>query len=130
VQMRFLLSSIALVTFSILANAQAADDRVKIGVLTDMNGPYAAITGKGSVAAAELAIEDFGGKALGKSVEFVVADHMQSLTSAQASPESGTTMRGSMPSSTAPAHPLLWRSWKSPNHATRSLHSPALFRPT
>jgi branched-chain amino acid transport system substrate-binding protein len=49
----------------------------KIGVLTDMNGPYAAITGKGSVAAAELAIEDFGAKALGKSVELVVADHMQ-----------------------------------------------------
>jgi hypothetical protein len=75
-QMRFLLSSIALVTFSFLANAQAAD-HVKIGVLTDMNGPYAAITGKGSVAAAELAIEDFGGKALGKPVELVVADHMQ-----------------------------------------------------
>jgi branched-chain amino acid transport system substrate-binding protein len=76
-QIRFLLSAIAVVTFSILANAQAADDRVKIGVLTDMNGPYAAITGKGSVAAAELAIEHFGGKALGKSVELVVADHMQ-----------------------------------------------------
>ncbi len=77
IQMRFLLSSIAIATFSILADAQAADDYVKIGVLTDMNGPYAAITGKGSVAAAELAIEDFGGKAFGKSVELVVADHMQ-----------------------------------------------------
>jgi branched-chain amino acid transport system substrate-binding protein len=76
-QIRSMLSAIALVTFSILANAQAADDRVKIGVLTDMNGPDAAITGKGSVAAAELAIEDFGGKALGKPVELVVADHMQ-----------------------------------------------------
>jgi branched-chain amino acid transport system substrate-binding protein len=59
-QIRFMLSAIALVTFSILANAQAADDRVKIGVLTDMNGPYAAITGKGSVAAAELAIYVIG----------------------------------------------------------------------
>src|SRR3984893_2963595 len=76
-QIRFLVSAIGLVTFSILANAQAADDRVKIGVLTDMNGPYAAITGKGSVAAAELAIEDFGGTALGRPVELVVADHMQ-----------------------------------------------------
>jgi Periplasmic binding protein len=113
-----------------LANAQAADDHVKIGVLTDMNGPYAAITSKGSVAAAELAIEDFGGKALGKSVELVVADHMQSPTSAQASPEDGTTMRGSMPSSMAAAHPLLWQSWKSRNHATRSLHSQELFRLT
>jgi branched-chain amino acid transport system substrate-binding protein len=76
-QTRFLLLSIALVTFLILADAKAADDHVKIGVLTDLNGPYAAITGKGSVAAAELAIEDFGGKALGKPVELVVADHMQ-----------------------------------------------------
>jgi branched-chain amino acid transport system substrate-binding protein len=76
-QMRLLLSSIALATLFIFANARAADDRVKIGVLTDMNGPYAAITGKGSVAAAELAIEDFGGKALGKPIELVVADHMQ-----------------------------------------------------
>ncbi len=76
-QMRLLLSSIALVTFSIFANARATDDRVKIGVLTDMNGPYAALTGKGSVAAAELAIEDFGGKVLGEPVELVVADHMQ-----------------------------------------------------
>ena len=76
-QIRLMLSAIVVVTFSILANAQAADDRVKIGVLTDMNGPYASITGKGSVAAAQLAIEDFGGKALGKPVELVVADHMQ-----------------------------------------------------
>jgi branched-chain amino acid transport system substrate-binding protein len=71
-QMRLLLSSIALATLFIFANARAADDRVKIGVLTDMNGPYAAITGKGSVAAAELAIEDFGGKALDKPLELVV----------------------------------------------------------
>ena len=76
-QPRLLLSIIALATVSLIANAKAGDDHVKIGVLTDMNGPYAAITGKGSVAAAELAIEDFGGKPLGNSVELVSADHMQ-----------------------------------------------------
>ena len=76
-QPRLLLSIIALATVSLIANAKAGDDHVKIGVLTDMNGPYAAITGKGSVAAAELAIEDFGGKTLGNSVELVSADHMQ-----------------------------------------------------
>jgi branched-chain amino acid transport system substrate-binding protein len=76
-QIRFVLSAIVLATSSIITNAKAADDHVKIGVLTDMNGPYAAITGKGSVAAAELAIEDFGGRALGKPVELVAADHMQ-----------------------------------------------------
>jgi branched-chain amino acid transport system substrate-binding protein len=38
-QIRLMLSAIALVALSIFANAHAADDRVKIGVLTDMNGP-------------------------------------------------------------------------------------------
>ena len=37
----------------------AAANTIKIGVLTDMNGPYAANTGKGSVVGAQLAAEDF-----------------------------------------------------------------------
>jgi branched-chain amino acid transport system substrate-binding protein len=53
--------------------AMAASDHVKIGVLTDMSGPYSAIAGKGSVAAARLAIEDFGGELLGKPIELAVA---------------------------------------------------------
>src|SRR5262249_25158024 len=35
---------------------------LRIGVLTDMSGPYADPTGKGSVEAARMAVEDFGGK--------------------------------------------------------------------
>jgi branched-chain amino acid transport system substrate-binding protein len=52
-----------------------AQDAVKIGVLTDMTGPYADLAGPGSVEAAKLAIEDFGGSVLGKKVELVVGDH-------------------------------------------------------
>jgi branched-chain amino acid transport system substrate-binding protein len=48
---------------------------VKIGVLTDMSGVYATGTGKGSVAAAQMAIEDFGGTVLGKPIKLVSADH-------------------------------------------------------
>jgi branched-chain amino acid transport system substrate-binding protein len=48
---------------------------VKIGVLTDMAGPYAAITGKGAVVAAELALEDFAKELPGAKVELVSADH-------------------------------------------------------
>ena len=59
------------------SSASAASDHVKIGVLTDLSGPYAAITGKGSVAAAQIAVEDFGGSVLGKPVEIVVGDHQQ-----------------------------------------------------
>jgi branched-chain amino acid transport system substrate-binding protein len=57
------------------SGAVAASDRVKIGVLTDMSGAYSSITGKGSVVAARLAIEDFGSELLGKPIELVVADH-------------------------------------------------------
>jgi branched-chain amino acid transport system substrate-binding protein len=46
--------------------AQLSDDIVKIGVLTDMNGPASTPTGQGSVTAAQKAVDDFGGKMLGK----------------------------------------------------------------
>ncbi len=52
-----------------------SDDKVKIGVLTDMSGQYADSGGKGSVEAAKMAIEDFGGKVQGKPIELVFADH-------------------------------------------------------
>jgi len=55
--------------------AQAADRPVKIGVLNDMSGLYADLTGPGSVIAARMAVEDFGGKALGRPIEIVSADH-------------------------------------------------------
>jgi branched-chain amino acid transport system substrate-binding protein len=47
------------------AMAQVSDDIVKIGVLTDMNGPASAPTGQGSVTAAQMAIDDIGGTELG-----------------------------------------------------------------
>ena len=55
--------------------AQMSNDTVKIGVLTDMNGPYADNTGVGTVLATQMAIDDFGGKINGKAIEIVSADH-------------------------------------------------------
>ena len=52
-----------------------ANGTVKLGLMLDRSGPYAAVTGKGSQTAAEMAIEDFGGKVLGAPIELVVADH-------------------------------------------------------
>jgi len=52
-----------------------SDDIVKIGLLLDMSGLYADVTGRGSAAAAQMAIDDFGGKVLGKKIELVVVDH-------------------------------------------------------
>ena len=48
---------------------------VKIGVLTDMSGPASTPTGQGSVTAAQMAVEDFGGTVLGKKIEVIVGDH-------------------------------------------------------
>jgi len=50
-------------------------DVVKIAVMNDMSGLYADIGGPGSVEAARMAVQDFGGKVLGKPVEIVFADH-------------------------------------------------------
>ena len=57
------------------ANAQISDDVVKIGVLTDMSSLYADATGKGSLAAVQMAVADYGAKVKGKPVEVIAADH-------------------------------------------------------
>jgi branched-chain amino acid transport system substrate-binding protein len=57
------------------ARAQLSNDVVKIGVLTDLSGPAATATGPGSVTAAQMAAEDFGGKVLSKPITVVSADH-------------------------------------------------------
>ena len=63
-------------TTSVIAQtAQVSDGVVRVGVIEDMSGVYADITGKGAVTAAQMAVEDFGGKVLGVPVEVVFADH-------------------------------------------------------
>ena len=52
-----------------------AQETVKIGVLNDQSGVFASYQGIGSVIAAQMAVEDYGGKAAGKRVEVVAADH-------------------------------------------------------
>ena len=56
------------------AGAQISDDVVRIGIMGDMAGPYAGNGGPGSVLAARMAIEDFGGKVTGKPVELLIVD--------------------------------------------------------
>ncbi|HYG68601.1 MAG TPA: ABC transporter substrate-binding protein, partial [Anaeromyxobacteraceae bacterium] len=52
-----------------------SDGVVRIGVLTDMTGYYSDLAGQGSVLAARMAVEDFGGKILGQAIEVISADH-------------------------------------------------------
>jgi branched-chain amino acid transport system substrate-binding protein len=71
----FLLGIAAASLSSAPAFAQISDNVVKIGVLTDMNGPASTPTGQGSVTAAQMAVDDFGGTVLGKPISVVVGDH-------------------------------------------------------
>jgi branched-chain amino acid transport system substrate-binding protein len=57
------------------AVGQVSDNVVKVGVLTDMTGAYSDLAGPGSVIAAQMAAEDFGGKVLGKPIVIISADH-------------------------------------------------------
>ena len=55
--------------------AQAASDKVVIGDIDDMSGPYADILGAGGIEAIKMAIADFGGTVLGKPIDILTADH-------------------------------------------------------
>ncbi|MCK1394471.1 ABC transporter substrate-binding protein [Bradyrhizobium sp. 1] len=67
------------------ARAQGvSDDVVKIGVLTDMSGQFSHESGPGSVTAIKMAVDDFGGKVLGRPIEVVVADHQNKPDTASA----------------------------------------------
>lgn len=67
--------SLASVALPLTATAELSDNKVKIGVLSDMSGVYKSLEGPGAVIAAQMAIEDFGGTVLGQPIEIVSADH-------------------------------------------------------
>ncbi len=70
-----ILASAVFLTLQGDARAQISDDVIKIGVLTDMSGVTADVTGKGDVAAAELAVAEVGGTLHGKPIQVIFADH-------------------------------------------------------
>lgn len=55
--------------------AAASAQNLKIGVLTDMSGPYSDTNGMGSVIATQMAVEKFGGSVNGNKIEVIYADH-------------------------------------------------------
>lgn len=66
---------LAFAALLVAASARADEQPIRIGVLNDMSGPYADFQGPGSVLAAQMAVEDYGGKAAGHKVEVISADH-------------------------------------------------------
>ena len=77
--MKGLASALAIATAllgALPAAAEISDGAVKIGVLTDMSGVYSDITGKGSITAARMAVEDcLKAECQGMKIEVVSADH-------------------------------------------------------
>ncbi|MBS0467783.1 MAG: ABC transporter permease, partial [Proteobacteria bacterium] len=52
--------------------AQAQNSQpVRIGLIVDQSSVYSAVTGKGSITGAQMAIEEHGGKVLGRSIELL-----------------------------------------------------------
>src|SRR5450830_1322261 len=71
------MASLALAVSFNGAQAQISDGVVKIGVLTDMSGPYSAMGGRGSVLARQMAVEDcLKAECKGMKIEIVSADHL------------------------------------------------------
>jgi branched-chain amino acid transport system substrate-binding protein len=65
----------ALALLGSAAQAEISGNAVKIGVLNDQSGLYADLAGQGSVEAARMAVEDFGGSINGAPIEVLSADH-------------------------------------------------------
>ncbi|MGO4713235.1 ABC transporter substrate-binding protein [Bradyrhizobium sp. 2TAF24] len=67
---------VAMVASALLGTSAVAQHApVKLGVLTDMSSLYSDNGGPGSVVAAQMAVDDFGGKVLGRSIQIVASDH-------------------------------------------------------
>jgi branched-chain amino acid transport system substrate-binding protein len=73
--MRFALA----LALSLLAAPAFAAGTFTIGIMNDQSGPYADLAGPGSVQSMKMAVEDFGGSVLGKTIEVVVADHQNKV---------------------------------------------------
>ncbi len=74
-QAKFTALALLLGSAGLLAGAAHAQDKVKIGYISDMSSLYADLEGKGGATAIQMAIDDFGGKVLGKPIELLTVDH-------------------------------------------------------
>jgi branched-chain amino acid transport system substrate-binding protein len=80
-QRRTLIGSVIFLTGLVAASTVLAQEKkisdgvVRIGLIEDMSGVYADITGPGAVTAAKMAVEEFGETVLGMPIEIVSADH-------------------------------------------------------
>jgi len=78
--MKRILAGVAAGLLALCASSAIAQSEnkapLKIGGILDMSSLYADITGPGSLEAAKMAAEDFGGEVLGRKIEVIAADHL------------------------------------------------------
>ena len=79
------LRAAALALLATLAQAQAQTPQpFRIGAMVDMSGVYSAHGGPGMVTAVQMAVEDFGGKVLGRPIEVLSANYQNKVDIAAA----------------------------------------------
>ncbi|MFS8973798.1 ABC transporter substrate-binding protein [Cupriavidus necator] len=73
------LRTCALACLATLCHPAVAEEPFRIGALVDMTGVYSGIGGPGGVAAVKMAVQDFGGKVLGRPIEVLSADYQNKV---------------------------------------------------
>lgn len=76
------LSVAACLSAAMIAGSHAqgiSGDEVTVGAIVDMSGVYSANGGQGAVVGAQMAIEDFGGKVLGKPIRLLSANYQNKV---------------------------------------------------
>jgi branched-chain amino acid transport system substrate-binding protein len=64
-----------LLSIPMASAALAGPDAITVGVINDLSGVYADLGGQGSVVAAQIAVDEFGPKVLGKPIKILSGDH-------------------------------------------------------
>lgn len=79
------LAAFAALCLASTAQAEISNNKIKVGVLTDMSGVYSDITGKGSLQAAKMAIDDcLKAECKGMTIEMISSDHQNKADIASA----------------------------------------------
>ncbi len=84
-------ASLASAALPSLAAEAVSDGVVKIGILNDLSGIYSDFTGRGSAVAAQIAIDEMGGKVLNARSSSSRPTTRTSPTSPPTSPGNGST---------------------------------------
>lgn len=70
---------VTVATLAIMSQTPHAAEPFRIGAIVDMTGVYSGIGGPGGVTAVKMAVQDFGGKVLGRPIEVLSADYQNKV---------------------------------------------------